>query len=205
MDLYSAANIIFPCITLGVMLFTPGVSKHLDRVLVAILCASIAADTLGWFINSMQLPNYFIYNLYIPVIFILQHYLFFKLRQLGTKVFYLSSLTLIFTWLFEVISLHGVNHNLIFFTYVLGALILLINVYGYIMYILNSADVVKIEQSRYFWISIGILLFYIPFLPVFMGVKYSLIHPLLFRGIVVFLQVLLHTSFIIGIRWGNRI
>ncbi|MBK7789473.1 MAG: hypothetical protein IPJ54_13035 [Saprospiraceae bacterium] len=79
------------------------------------------------------------------------------------------------------------------------------NVYEYIVFTMNSADVVKIEKSRYFWISIGILVFYIPFLPVMMGVKYSLIQVEIYRAIVFLLVILQHTSFIIGLRWGNRI
>lgn len=205
MDLYSAANIIIPCITLGVALLTPGVSKILDRVLSFILSITIVTETMGWLLTSLLLSNFFIYNLYMPIIFIAQNFLFYKLRQQNKKVFVVTSLIILIIWLFEVGMAQGLNHGYFFYTYVAGTLILLVNVYEYIVFTMNSADVVKIEKSRYFWISIGILVFYIPFLPVMMGVKYSLIQVEIYRAIVFLLVILQHTSFIIGLRWGNRI
>lgn len=205
MDLYSAANIIIPCITLGVALFTPGVSKILDRVLFFNLSITIVTETMGWLLTSWLLPNFFIYNLYMPIIFIAQNFLFYKLRQQNKKVFVLTSLIIMSIWLLEVGMEEGLNQVYFFYTYVAGTLILLVNVYEYIVFTMNSADVVKIEKSRYFWISIGILVFYIPFLPVMMGVKYSLIQVEIYRAIVFLLVILQHTSFIIGLRWGNRI
>ncbi|MBK8112868.1 MAG: hypothetical protein IPK46_22500 [Saprospiraceae bacterium] len=89
-------------------------------------------------------------------------------------MFVLTSLIIMSIWLLEVGMEEG-SIMVFFYTYVAGTLILLVNVYEYIVFTMNSADVVKIEKSRYFWISIGILVFYIPFLPVMMGVKYSLI------------------------------
>lgn len=205
MDLYSAANIIIPCITLGVALFTPGVSKILDRVLFFILGISILTETMGWLFTSWHQPNFFVYNLYMPFIFITQNFLFFKLRQQKNKALMLSSAIIAIIWLVELACAEGLNMMYFFYTYVAGALILLVNVYAYIMSIMNSAHVVKIDKSRYFWVSIGILVFYIPFLPVMMGVKYSLVDAGIYRAIVFLLLILLHISFIIGIRWGNRI
>ncbi|MBL0083360.1 MAG: hypothetical protein IPP37_13480 [Saprospiraceae bacterium] len=141
----------------------------------------------------------------MPIIFMAQNFLFYKLRQQNKKVFVLTSLIIMIIWLFEVVMAQGLNHGYFFYTYVAGTLILLVNVYEYIVFTMNSADVVKIEKSRYFWISIGILVFYIPFLPVMMGVKYSLIQVEIYRAIVFLLVILQHTSFIIGLRWGNRI
>ena len=108
-------------------------------------------------------------------------------------------------WIGEWIYFQNLQHTLFLFAYSAGSLLLLSNVYVYIMDRLNSSDVADIERSRYFWISIGILVFYIPFLPVFLGVRYALIDFLVFRGIVLLLQLLMHTSNIIGIRWGSRI
>lgn len=205
MDVYSAANIIIPCITLGVALFTPGVSKILDGVLVLILGLSVLTEAAGWLLTYLHQPNFIVYNLYMPLIFITQNYLFYQLRQQNSRGFFFSSAILILVWLMETGMAGGLQQYYFFYTYVLGALVLLVNVYGYITSLLHSAEVVKIEKSRYFWISIGILVFYIPFLPVLMGVKYALVHPVIYRSVVLFLLILLHTCFIIGIRWGNRI
>ncbi|MBK7223135.1 MAG: hypothetical protein IPH94_18025 [Saprospiraceae bacterium] len=125
--------------------------------------------------SLVSVSNFFIYNLYMPIIFIAQNFLFYKLRQQNkTEVRDLFDHNDI--WRFGSSVAQGLNlADFFFYTYVAGTLILLVNVYEYIVFTMNSADVVKIEKSRYFWISIGILVFYIPFLPVMMGVKYSLI------------------------------
>lgn len=202
MDIYNLANIIIPCITLGVSLFTPGVSVSCDRLFIGMLAMSAVTELLGWLYSD---SNAFLYNIYMLLLFHGYFYLYYLLNRSSKKRWLLNAGLLTFFWLAELLYLNGIHQGYFFFTYVAGSLLLLLNVYVYITHRLNSPAVENIEHSRYFWISIGILVFYIPFLPVFLGVKYALIHILVFRGILLLLQILMHTSFIVGIRWGNRI
>ena len=206
MDLYKTINIIIPCITLGVSLFTPGVSLECDRMFRLILSLSVITEILGaLFQNEFQDINNITYNIYILLLFLSYFYLYFLLNKKNLSRGLLNAGLFIAVWIGERIYLRNLQLTYFFFAYSAGTLLLLSNVYVYITDRLNAPDIADIERSRYFWISIGILVFYIPFLPVFLGVKYALIDMLVFRGIVLLLQLLMHASYIVGIRWGNRI
>jgi hypothetical protein len=206
MDIYNLANIIIPCITLGVSLFTPGVSSECDRMFRIVLIITAVIELLGaLFQNEFLVFNNIVYNIYTLLLFLSYFYLYFLLNKKSRTRWMFNTSLFAAVWIGEWIYFQNLQHTLFLFAYSAGSLLLLSNVYVYIMDRLNSSDVADIERSRYFWISIGILVFYIPFLPVFLGVKYALIDFLVFRGIVLLLQLLMHTSNIIGIRWGSRI
>ncbi|MBP9195770.1 MAG: hypothetical protein KBF57_13890 [Saprospiraceae bacterium] len=206
MDIYNLANIIIPCITLGVSFFTPGVSSECDRMFRIVLIITAVIELLGaLFQNEFLVSNNIVYNIYILALFLSYFYLYFLLNKKSLFRGLFNAVLFIMVWITEWFYLQTISDAYFFFAYTAGSLLLLSNVYVYIMDRLNSSDVADIERSRYFWISIGILVFYIPFLPVFLGVKYALIDFLVFRGIVLLLQLLMHTSNIIGIRWGSRI
>lgn len=206
MDIYNLANIIIPCITLGVSFFTPGVSSECDRMFRIVLIITAVIELLGaLFQNEFLVFNNIVYNIYTLLLFLSYFYLYFLLNKKSRTRWMFNTSLFAAVWLGEWIYFQNLQHTLFLFAYSAGSLLLLSNVYVYIMDRLNSSDVADIERSRYFWISIGILVFYIPFLPVFLGVKYALIDFLVFRGIVLLLQLLMHTSNIIGIRWGSRI
>ena len=206
MDIYNLANIIIPCITLGVSLFTPGVSAECDRMFRIVLIVTAFTELLGSILQfEFQVSNNIVYNIYILALFLSYFYLYFLLNKKYRRRGLFNAGLFAAVWIVEWIYFQNLQQTLFLFAYSAGTLLLLSNVYVYIMDRLNSSDVGHIERSRYFWISIGILIFYIPFLPVFLGVKYALIEIIVFRGILLLLQLLMHTSFIIGIRWGNRI
>jgi hypothetical protein len=82
MDLYKTINIIIPCITLGVSLFTPGVSLECDRMFRLILSLSVITEILGaLFQNEFQDINNITYNIYILLLFLSYFYLYFLLNK----------------------------------------------------------------------------------------------------------------------------
>lgn len=206
MDIYNLANIIIPCITLGVSLFTPGVSVSCDRMFRCLMLFTVIAELMGAILQDfLQISNFIVYNIYMLVLFPGYFYMYFLLNKKTNKRMFLYGGILFLVWLTEWVSFQTLNETPFFFAYSIGSLFLLYIVYVYITNRLNSPAVENIEKSRYFWISIGVLVFYILFLPAFLGVKYALIDSMVLRGILLLLQILMHTSFIVGIRWGNRI
>ena len=82
MDIYSLANIIIPCITLGVSLFTPGVFVSCDRLFKGMLALAAVTELLGWLYSD---SNAFLYNLYMLLLFHGYFYLYFLCYHKGSN------------------------------------------------------------------------------------------------------------------------
>ena len=71
MDIYNLANIIIPCITLGVSFFTPGVSSECDRMFRIVLIITAVIELLGaLFQNEFLVFNNIVYNIYTLLLFL---------------------------------------------------------------------------------------------------------------------------------------
>ncbi len=138
------------------------------KFLPLILLLTLVAETMGMYINKVYgPPNIVIFNIYYFFYFSMFFYLFMKVIEevkfkkyikIGIGIFWVFYLRdLIFTDIF----------NESFTTsYIAGAGILIFSITLYYISILQSSLVFVIKNDLLFWISVGLFLFYIGYLPI---------------------------------------
>ena len=143
----------------------------------------------------------FSYNLYIIISFLFYFFFYKKLfKKKGNKeimnVFIIGFvLFLIFNLMFlKSTFTNGFNTNNV----VVGAIFLLITLILFLMEIINIETIVfNIKKSFIFWISVGLLLFYIGVIPIMISKKY-LNYGDIYFFILNGLNVIMYGCFIIG-------
>ena len=138
------------------------------KFLPLILLLTLVAETMGMYINKVYgPPNIVIFNIYYFFYFSMFFYLFMKVIEevkfkkyikIGIGIFWVFYLRdLIFTDIF----------NESFTTsYIAGAGILIFSITLYYISILQSSLVFVVKNDLLFWISVGLFLFYIGYLPI---------------------------------------
>ena len=133
-----------------------------------ILLFTVVTEYLGLFVKKVfQDANFVIYNIYYLLYFLFFLYVFLKVIR-GKKfkrcieigiglfvIFYLRDL--IFT------NIYQTSFAL---SYIVGALVLIFCIILYYIEILQSSQVLIIKNDLLFWISVGLFLFYIGYLPI---------------------------------------
>lgn len=91
------------------------------------------------------------------------------------------------------------------YVYSVGVLLVIAGIFSYFIEFLRSERIIKFERSVYFWFSLGILLFHIPYLPFryaaeFLGFKGNPVYSF----VVNMLNIIMHSCFLIGILWSQK-
>ncbi|MBK7010421.1 MAG: hypothetical protein IPH36_18180 [Saprospiraceae bacterium] len=125
MDIYNLANIIIPCITLGVSLFTPGVSAECDRMFRIMLIVTAFVELLGSLLqNEFEVSNNIVYNIYILVLFLSYFYLYFLLNKKYRRRGLFNAGLFAAVWIVEWIYFQNLQQTLFLFAYSAGTLLL---------------------------------------------------------------------------------
>ena len=138
------------------------------KYLPIILLFTIATEYVGSFTKYDNLDiNYIVYNTYYLVHFSFFFYVFMemidgakfkKFIKIGIGIFWLVFLSdLLFTGIFEGSFTR---------TYIVGAGILVFCIILYYINILQSSLVLVIKNDLLFWVSVGLFLFYIGYIPI---------------------------------------
>lgn len=140
--------------------------------------------------------TFYIYNIYIFVstVFYLLIYIRYLKRNLTGKIL------LILFILFSLINVLFIQKTIwISQTYplLLGSLFISISVILFFIQLLNSDIILKINKLLIFWISIGLLLFYIGIIPIFVMADFFNYFGL-FDYIILTLNVIMYGCFIFG-------
>lgn len=178
--------------------------------LVIIAATEIFAEYVGYYLKNEQLNAAINIYFSIPLQFIFFFWLFYKWFQNNDKkkwpiagiVVYLLSI------LVEVLLFKEQQLWFFSFSYVTGNIILLLLTLMFFFGFIRSQQVLHYRSSRMFWISIGLLVFYLGSLPLY-GVWNTLAknYPTVFNTywmVVINLNYLMYLSFAISFIWGNQ-
>jgi hypothetical protein len=138
------------------------------RILPLILLLTLVTESLGGLINKIYgPPNIIVFNIYYFLYFTMFFYLFMKVIEVD-KFKKLIKIGILVFWIFylsDLILTDIVNES---FTrsYIAGAGILIFSITLYYISILQSSLVLVIKNDLLFWISVGLFLFYIGYLPI---------------------------------------
>lgn len=93
--------------------------------------------------------------------------------------------------------------------YIIASMFLIISILLYFVEIIKSEQILHINRSILFWISIGLLLFHIGYIPYKVVQKYhdyiSIINLENLRSLFYSLILILNICYIIGFTWGHKI
>ncbi len=116
------------------------------------------------------LPNYALYNVYVMINFCFFIAWYHSLLEYASrkKVLKLFFFIFLIFWTFESIYLENFTREDVTLSFTLGVLFLIVAVGFYFMEMLNREVILHITQSPYFWISFGILVYCVTYLPFYL-------------------------------------
>ncbi|RNL91713.1 hypothetical protein ED312_04125 [Sinomicrobium pectinilyticum] len=151
-------------------------------------------------------PVFFIANIYSVLQFL---FYFFWYRYL-INALKLKRLLLIFALLFALfviwnsIFLQDFVYTTQTYTYIVGTIFTIVSIYLYFVQVFNDDFILHFQRSVYFWFSLGILLFFIPFLPFMIASEFFNYEGSLFSLVIFILNVVMHSCFVIGVLWSKK-
>jgi hypothetical protein len=178
--------------------------KFFRYILIYIICT----ETLGKIIPMYSdISNDFIYNIYSLVIYILYIQLTNILINsvMIKKVLNYFSIVLMLFFLTDNLWSRNFFSELQMNTYFLGAIFLIISIAGYLYEIINTDKIVIFYKLRSFWVSMGLLLFYVPFIPVIVCFNYKLLSIDIRNILILSLNFIMHFCFIISFLCTKKI
>jgi len=154
-----------------------------------------------------DISNDFIYNIYSLVIYILYIQLTNILINsvMIKKVLNYFSIVLMLFFLTDNLWSRNFFSELQMNTYFLGAIFLIISIAGYLYEIINTDKIVIFYKLRSFWVSMGLLLFYVPFIPVIVCFNYKLLSIDIRNILILSLNFIMHFCFIISFLCTKKI
>ncbi len=170
-------------------------------------------EVLAWYFIQKKL---FDYNVYLyrfiaqPIQFFFIFWLYYKILKLKQKQLMLILFSTIYTvsWLLEYYIIPRERHASLSISFSVGSLLLLILILIYFYKLIYSAKILNFYHDRAFWVSSGILIYYLGSFP-FYGLfnlliqKYQTLHFLYFQVVLVLsssMYLLFSASFI----WGKE-
>ncbi len=179
------------------------------KSLLALIFISFLSEFIGrYFYPWFGLKNYIVINLYILIalssyIILLGALLKNKLNKRISSVLLLLANV---SFIINMIYLQDIFSEMLGYFYAFGTTSVLILSSLYFVEMFNSNKVLHYRKSIYFWYVLGILLFYVPFLPFLVASKMFLFKDLgsLFSIVLFVLNLLMYGSFIIGFIWSQK-
>ncbi len=209
--MYTVADLInlILIITFVISVFTYKKYKNTPlKYFVYFLGYGIATEFLGrYFYDIFGFPNYILYNIYALIQFIYFLGLFlrsFKKRISKNTVKIFIVLCLVFFFI-NSFFYQNILKNIQSYFFLFGGIILIITILLFLIELLNSDSILKIKNLLIFWVAVGMFLFQLGFIPVFMANNYiNYAHGITYGLILLILNVISCTCYILGFIWSKK-
>lgn len=202
--------IIFGVITAIIGLFRFQFFKGTPIQLFIILLIYTSVNELFciWLVSSgLVKNNLFFYNIYFVINYLVLFRIYYKaLQTIVYKKIVLLALSLYLLSFCMNMFFEDYRYELQSFPYIIGACGLIVVISTYFSELLKSEQVLYVSQNALFWISIGLLLFSVGYIP-FSIVRnyYGDLDGISFLFmIIVVLSILMNIFFSIGLLWSNK-
>ncbi len=199
---------LLPLTTLIFSLLMKSNEDRYDKFFRFILILIVCFETLGHYYPKFTgNSNFFIYNIYTLAIYMLYIQLTNILINsvMIKKVLNYFSIVLMLFFLADNLWSRNFFSELQMNTYFLGAIFLIISIAGYLYEIINTDKIVIFYKLRSFWVSMGLLLFYVPFIPVIVCFNYKLLSIDIRNILILSLNFIMHFCFIISFLCTKKI
>jgi len=173
------------------------------------LAYGIATEIFGrfFFYKFFKFANYIVYNVYALVQFIFFLWLFYKYfktkKYKNLTVFFLITILLFFA--LNTIFFQNIFETLQSYFYLLGGIFLIISTILFFIELLNSDAILNIKHLLIFWVGVGIFLFQLGFIPVFITKSIiNISHGLTYSYILLILNIISCTCYSLGFLWSKK-
>lgn len=139
------------------------------------LCYGFATEILGYLISiELKQPNDIVFNIYALVQFVFFLWLFFKYFKTQqyksiTKIF---GILVILSFVIISLFIQDLFQSYQSYFFLIGGVFLIIDIILFLIEIINSDAVLNLKHLLIFWVAIGVLLFQLGFMPVFIATNY---------------------------------
>lgn len=171
-----------------------------------------AIELFGWYLATQKLYLYN-NNLYrfigFPVQFIFLFWLLSRIMAIKNnyKAFIISTSVYVLCWIAEYYFIPQEGHITMSISFSVANLILLILVFLYFHQLINSKQLLTFYRQRSFWVSLGILLYYLggfPYYGLFNALLKNYDFFLVYTHIILALGSLMYLCFSISFIWGKE-
>ncbi|MBK9257138.1 MAG: hypothetical protein IPM42_16800 [Saprospiraceae bacterium] len=201
-------GLVLPGITLLVSWWLGIKNNRFDVFFRYILLFIIFTEALGSIVQKhTTLSNHWVYNVFTLLIFVLFIRLFYTHTHSAKwkKLMMAFSFLLVLIFLADNLWNQSLFSELQIFTYLSGAVFLIISISGYLYEMIDSDRIIYFYKLRSFWVSLGLLLFYVPFIPILVGSNYQLFDFNVRFILIISLNIIMHICFITSYLWGEKI
>lgn len=180
-------------------------SQSPEKYFLFFLWYTFLIDLLGAVVGDVfKQNNYWVYNSYIITSFLFYFGWYYTiLRRQNFK-----KTVLVFAGVFIAVAIISLfleswkeYHA---FTFVVGAVFLLVLTLFHFHQLLNSDEVLIVKHKLSFWISTGLLLFYMGMIPLIFLIEYASIENINIIIILISLNLILYSLYIIGFSWTKK-
>ena len=176
-----------------------------ERYFVYFLWFTVLIEVSGGLMRFMfSVENFWLYNIYMVVGFLFYFYWYYSI--LKQKSF--QKTVLIFSILFTGVALWSFvfqnwseYHK---YTFVVGALFTLIAAVFHFWQLLYGDEILIIKYKLSFWISTGLLLFYMGMVPFMLLSRYFKLTGTNYYILIISLNSILYGCYIIGFLWAKE-
>lgn len=179
------------------------------KLLWVLIFISFLSEFVGrYFYDWFGLKNYIVMNIYFLITIIGYIVLLGALlkRKVNKMISNVLLLLASLSFIINLIYFQDVFAQMLSYFYSIGSTCVLILSSLYFIEMFNSNKVLHYKKSIYFWYILGILLFYIPFVPFMLASKMFLFNDLgpMFSIVLFVLNLFMYGSFIIGFIWSQK-
>ena len=171
----------------------------------------ILAEIIGKIVRLIHVDNQFMYSyIVIPIEFIFFHWLYYQYSTIKDRMRIKVSLLLYIFSLFieEVFFQESQKFLFLSFSYSIGNAVLLFIVFQYFFKLINSERILYFYQEHLFWISCGLLLFYLgtsPYYGLYNYLKNNHLDILYgYAYVMYFLNCSMYLLFAASFIWGKE-
>jgi len=183
------------------IVFFSKIKKTKSHYFVYLLTLGLITETAGYYIGFYTKLKYIylVYNIYALLnfsFFILLYRSFIEnVRKKKAILFILCSFLVVAIITYLLIDTSILKYQLTTFIY--GSFCLIVTIFIYLSDLFDKDIILNIKSVFMFWVSIGCLLFYICYLPVFTLASYAK-YNVAWHTIILFLNIIMHLCFITG-------
>ncbi|SDW08439.1 hypothetical protein SAMN05444411_10141 [Lutibacter oricola] len=173
-------------------------NKYLKLFLFFLIYTCISESFGVYLYLVLKIKTNFIYSIWNIVSFIFYAIFFLSIIKNVNRKNSIKALILLFSVITIInIFLNGIIEIPLINNMILAKFLIAISVIIYFIEIIKSDEILTIQKSLFFWVSLGIFIYNIGFLPGFALVKYTSFVGM-FKYITFGLNILMHLSFIAG-------
>ena len=160
--------------------------------------------------NKMAVNNTAVHNVLNYINYIYYYYLFycFSKKTIHRKIIFSLGIiqTIVVIINFGFLQKLGKTGVFASYTFTVGAVFLVIAIGLYIVELLKSDEILQIKRNLMFWISSGLLIYYVGVLPSLIGVRFLPSSQLVGVSYIFFsLSIIMYSCFIFGFIWSKRL